>query len=92
MQIGAETDQLTENQVRREKLGKRRVLLNDDQRRPLAVKGKMLGRKMLEQLVAIVAHSRLQPTKSSAVAGRPSFLSIRCSWVFRARWHNYSSL
>ena len=31
---------LTENQVLREKLGKRRILLNDDQRRRLAVKGK----------------------------------------------------
>ena len=30
---------LTENQVLREKLGKRRILLNDDQRRRLAVKG-----------------------------------------------------
>jgi transposase InsO family protein len=39
----------TENQVLREKLGKGRMLLNDDQRRRLAVKGKVLGRKrMLE--------------------------------------------
>jgi hypothetical protein len=30
----------TENQVLREKLGKRRILLDDDQRRRLAVKGK----------------------------------------------------
>jgi peptidase E len=37
----------TENQVLREKLGKKRILLNDDQRRRLAVKGKLLGRKML---------------------------------------------
>ena len=36
---------LTENQVLREKLGKGRILLNDDQRRRLAVKGKVLGRK-----------------------------------------------
>ena len=34
---------LTENQVLREKLGKGRILLNDDQRRRLAVKGKVLG-------------------------------------------------
>ena len=40
----------TENQVLKEKLGKKRILLNDDQRRRLAVKGKMLGRKRLEQL------------------------------------------
>jgi hypothetical protein len=31
---------LTENQVLKEKLGKKRILLNDDQRRLLAVKGK----------------------------------------------------
>ncbi len=40
----------TENQVLREKLGKKRILLNDDQRRRLAVKGKFLGRKMLEEI------------------------------------------
>ncbi len=40
----------TENQVLREKLGKKRILLDDDQRRRLAVKGKVLGRKMLEQV------------------------------------------
>ena len=45
---------LTENQVLREKLGKRRILLNDDQRRRLAVKGKVLGRKGLDKLARIV--------------------------------------
>ena len=40
----------TENQVLREKLGKKRILLNDDQRRRLAVKGKFLGRTMLEEI------------------------------------------
>ena len=43
-----------ENDVLREKLGKKRILLNDDQRRRLAVKGKILGRKMLEQVATIV--------------------------------------
>ena len=37
----------TENQVLQEKLGKKRILLNDDQRRRLAAKGKVLGRKLL---------------------------------------------
>ena len=37
----------TENQVLREKLGKKRILLNDDQGRRLAVKGKVLGRRVL---------------------------------------------
>jgi hypothetical protein len=43
-----------ENRVLREKLGKKRILLNDDQRRSLAVKGKILGRKMLAQVATIV--------------------------------------
>ena len=40
---------LTENAVLKEKLGKKRILLNDDQRRRLAVKGKILGRKRLQE-------------------------------------------
>ena len=34
----------TENQVLKEMQGRKRILLNDDQRRRLAVKGKVLGR------------------------------------------------
>lgn len=40
----------TENSVLREKLGKKRILLNDDQRRRLAVRGKVLGRKQLNEV------------------------------------------
>jgi putative transposase len=40
----------TENQILKEKLGKRRIILSDDQRRRLAVKGKVLGRKGLESV------------------------------------------
>jgi putative transposase len=43
-----------ENRVLREKLGKKRILLNDDLRRRLAVKGKILGRKMIEQMTTSV--------------------------------------
>ena len=43
----------TENAVLREKIGKHRILLTDDQRRRLAVKGKILGRKQLEQVVTL---------------------------------------
>ncbi|MDC0935384.1 integrase core domain-containing protein [Pirellulales bacterium] len=39
----------TEVAVLKEHIGKKRILLNDDQRRRLAVKGKVLGRKQLEQ-------------------------------------------
>ena len=37
-----------------ESQGKKRILLNDDQRRMLAVKGKALGRKALSELTTIV--------------------------------------
>jgi putative transposase len=40
----------TENAVLKEKLGKKRILLTDDQRRRLAVKGRLLGRKQLKQV------------------------------------------
>ena len=45
---------ITENQVLKEKHGKKRILLNDDQRRRLAVKGKVLGRKVLLEIATIV--------------------------------------
>jgi len=44
----------TENLVLKEKLGKKRILLNDNQRRRLAVKGKVLGREALQQIATIV--------------------------------------
>jgi hypothetical protein len=46
---------LAENRILRKKLGKKRILLSDEQRRRLAVKGNILGRKMLEQLGGVVA-------------------------------------
>ncbi len=49
----------TENAVLREKLGKKRVLLTDDQRRRLAVKAKVLGRKVLEEVATIVTPDTL---------------------------------
>ena len=54
----------TENQVLKEKLGKKRILLSDDQRRRLAVKGKVLGRKRLEQIGTFV-HARHDPALAS---------------------------
>ena len=48
--------QFQDEQIRAllQKLGKKRVLLTDDQRRRLAVKGKALGRKALSELTTIV--------------------------------------
>ena len=42
-----------ENQILREKIGGKRVLLSDDQRRLLAVKGKALGRQSLEKITTV---------------------------------------
>jgi len=38
-----------ENKILKEKIGKKRIILNDDQRRRLAIKGKKLGRKLLSE-------------------------------------------
>jgi hypothetical protein len=46
---------LVENRILRQKIGKKRVLLTNQQRRCLAVKGKILGRKMLEMVARIVS-------------------------------------
>ena len=39
-----------EIEVLKEKLGKKRIILNDDQRRRLAVKAKVLGGKLLKEI------------------------------------------
>ena len=44
---------IAENQVLRETIGKKRILLTVDQRRRLAVKGKILGRKLLAEVGTI---------------------------------------
>jgi putative transposase len=41
---------LSEHQVLKETHGKKRILLSDDQRHRLAVKGKILGRKVLKKI------------------------------------------
>ena len=45
---------LAENRVLRQNIGRKRILLSDAHRRQLAVKGKILGRKMLEKVAGIV--------------------------------------
>ena len=55
----------TENQILKKKLGKKRILLDDDQRRRLAVKGKILGRKMLQE----VRNSGYDPALASGIGG-----------------------
>src|SRR6202047_1767837 len=48
-----------ENRVLREQLGGRRLRLNDDQRRRLAVKARGLGRKLLAEMATIVTPETL---------------------------------
>ena len=48
-----------ENRVLREQLGDRRLRLNDDQRRRLAVRAKRLGRRVLHELATIVTPETL---------------------------------
>ena len=44
-----------------EKMGRKRILLTDDQRRVLAVKGKVLGRKTMMELTTIVTPDTIPP-------------------------------
>jgi hypothetical protein len=44
-----------ENRTLQEQLGRRRLRLTDDQRRRLAAKGKLLGRKFLGGIATIVS-------------------------------------
>ncbi len=46
--------QSTQIQILMEKLGKKRILLTDDQRRRLAVKGKIIGRKAMLEITTLV--------------------------------------
>ena len=76
---------LAENQVLREKLGKGRILLNDDQRRRLAVKGKSLGRKVLAGLTTIVTPDTILRWHRPLVAKKWDCSERRKSTVGRPR-------
>ncbi len=67
-----------ENRVLREQLGDRRLKLTDEQRRRLAAKAKLLGRRVLAEVATIVApetllawHRRLIAQKYDGTANRP---------------------
>ena len=59
----------TENQVLKEKIGKKRILLNDDQRRRLAVKGRSSDASNLEE-VATICHAGHDPALASNAGGQ----------------------
>jgi transposase InsO family protein len=67
----------TENQILKEKLGKKRILLDDDQRRRLAVKGKILGRRMLQEVATIVTPDTILRWHRELVAAKWDYSSRR---------------
>ncbi len=55
-----------ENRVLKQQLGRRRLLLTDDQRRRLAVRGKAIGRRALAEVASLVTPDTiLRITKGS---------------------------
>ena len=66
-----------ENQVLREKLGKGQILPNDDQRRRLALKGKVLGRKALFEVATIVTPDTILRWHRELVAQKWDYSSRR---------------
>jgi hypothetical protein len=75
----------TENQILREKLGQKRLLLNDDQRRRLAVKGKVLGRRWLEQVATLVTPDTILRWHRQLIARKWDFSDRRKAAVGRPR-------
>jgi transposase InsO family protein len=67
----------TENQILKEKLGKRRILLTDDQRRRLAVKGQVLGRKLLAEIGSIFTPDTILRWHQTLVAQKWNFSDRR---------------
>ena len=91
----------TENQILKEIHGKKRIVLSDDQRRRLAVKGKLLGRKALQNIATIVTpdtilrwHRQLVAAKwdynhpSKKGPGRPSVSAEVVQLVLRMTREN----
>ena len=61
----------TENQVLKETFGQRRILLSDDQRRRLAAKGKILGRKLLAEIGTLFTPLTRHGGRSCCLHGPP---------------------
>ena len=76
---------MAENRVLREKLGKGRILLNDDQRRRLAIKGKVLGRKALSGLTTIVTPDTIMRWHRELIAMKWDYSHLRKSTIGRPR-------
>jgi hypothetical protein len=70
---------LTENQILREKLDKKRILLDDCQRRRLATQGKILGRKVLDEPATIVTPETILRRHRNLVAAHWDYSKCRKS-------------
>ncbi len=89
-----------ENRVLKEQLGKKRLRLTDDQRRRLAAKGKILGRRVLARIATIVTpdtilrwHHRLIKMKwtyASSRVGRPGIMKVIRELIVRMATANSS--
>jgi putative transposase len=88
-----------ENRVLHEQLGSRRLRLNDDQRRRLAVRAKKLGRRVLHELATIVTPETLLAWHRKLIArkydgskqrgpGRPRTQNEIQQWVVRMATEN----
>ena len=75
----------TENQVLKEYFGKQRILLTDDQRRRLAVKGRVLGRKRLEEVGTLFTPDTILRWHRKLVARKSDFSDRRHSTIGRPR-------
>ena len=64
-----------ENRVLRELHGDKRILLNDEQRRRLAVKGKALGRKLLGEVGSLVSPDTILGWYRMLIAKNPRAVS-----------------
>ncbi len=67
----------TENQVWKESHGRKRIKLNDDQRRRLVVKGKILGRKVLGTIGTIVMPDTIMRWHRMLVAQKWDYSHLR---------------
>lgn len=70
---------LAEVQVLKEAQGRRRIRLSDDQRRLLAIKGKALGRKILQQITTIVTPDTILRWHRQLVAAKWDYSERRRS-------------
>jgi len=76
---------MTENRVLKEELGQGRILLNDDQRRRLAVKGKILGCKLLREFGTFFTPDTILRCHRQLVAMKWDYSARRGSTVGRPR-------